>query len=247
MDHPVRSTQTRYGIGSGLRDAVPIMLGYLPIAFAYGVLAVQTGLGVGPTVVMSILVYAGASQFMAVSMIAAGGALPAIVLATLAVNSRHVLMSAALGSRLGPVSKTRLVAVGFHVTDETFALMATRSMAGLLPFSWVAGLQWGSYLSWVGGSLLGALAGRTLVDLGRFGLDFALTAMFIALTVMQVEGTATLIVAVGAALLFRLARLWVPAHWAILLAGAVAAGLGVLLTDVRPGERKVAATPGGRR
>lgn len=205
------------------------MLGYCPLAFAYGVVAVQTGLSPVATVAMSVFVYAGASQFMAVALLAEGAVPGIVILATMATNLRHMLMSASLGAYFRYASPTRLAGLAFHLTDESFALFTTRAMRGHVTASWLTGLQWGAYLSWVGASAVGATLGTAVADPGRWGLDFALIAMFVALLVMQLRNRRVALVAVVAVILQRIAHVWIPGHWAVILAASFAAAVGGFL------------------
>lgn len=221
----------------GERAALPIILGYFPLAFAYGVLATQAGLSVLAVTAMSVFVYAGAAQFIAASMLTAGATPVAVVTATLVVNLRHLLMSAAVGPRLQRLSHLRVAAIAFHLTDETFAVMSLKNPGEPLPPRWLAGLQWGAYLSWVVGSFSGALAGSAVSEPARWGLDFALTGMFIALLAMQVRRRSMLLVAVFGAVVYRVACLIVSGHWAIIVAALMAATFGLVLPDDQPRQR----------
>ena len=109
---------------AGAAKAMPIVLGYVPVAFAFGVLARQAGLSELNTVLMSLLVYAGASQFVAVGLFGAGASPATIVLTTFIVNLRHIILSSALAPYMSKWKAGRLAAFGFQVTDETFALHA---------------------------------------------------------------------------------------------------------------------------
>jgi 4-azaleucine resistance transporter AzlC len=221
----------------GARDALPIVFGYFPLAFAYGVLAAQAGLGVGATIAMSVFVYAGASQFMAISMLAAGTTPAALILTTLVVNLRHLLMSAAIGPRLERLSPPAIAAIAFHLTDESFALASVTKPASRLSVTWLRGVQWSAYLSWVCGSATGALAGAAVPDPARWGLDFALTAMFVALLVMQIRHRTSLLVAVAGAVSSRLLCMVFAGHWAVLLSAVAAATLGLAIsTSGRNGD-----------
>ena len=106
----------------GIKGATPIVLGFLPIGLAFGVLAVQAGLSIAEVFLMSLLVYAGSSQFIAVGLIGAGASIGAIIITTFLVNSRHILMSASLAPYMKKISNKLLTIIGFGVTDETFAV-----------------------------------------------------------------------------------------------------------------------------
>ena len=93
-------------IKQGMKAATPVVLGYIPIAIAFGILASQVGFGVVEAAAMSV--FAGSAQFIAVGMIGAGNSVGAIVVTTFLVNLRHLLMSAALSPHLGGLAKKEL-------------------------------------------------------------------------------------------------------------------------------------------
>ncbi len=105
----------------GLRAGIPVTIGYLPMAVAFGIVARAAGIGMAEATGMSVFVFAGASQYMAADLVASGVHPASIVLATLVLNFRHFLMSTHLGRRLRPGPAASL-AVGFVVTDETYVV-----------------------------------------------------------------------------------------------------------------------------
>ena len=172
----------------GVRAGIPIALGYVPIAMAFGLLAVESGLRLAESVWMSAVVFAAASQFVGVQMWAAGAAAAQIVLTTFLVNVRHLLMSASLAARLrargpdagrpGPL----LPVVAFGLTDETFAV-ASLAAGDALGWMYLLGLNLTAYASWVAGTALGGAAGRLLPEAVSASMEVALYAMFIGLLV----------------------------------------------------------------
>jgi 4-azaleucine resistance transporter AzlC len=191
----------RAGLALGAREAVPIVLGYVPIGFAYGVLGRTAGIPLWAVVAMSVVVYAGSAQFIAVSLIDHGASAVALVATTFMVNLRHLLYSSAIAHRLEPMGRGRLAWVAAELTDESF-VMASRAAPrypGGLSFPVMAGLNGTAQLSWIAGSLLGGAAGSVVGDPLRFGLDYALVAMFLGLLALQIHGRRELVVAFVAA------------------------------------------------
>lgn len=119
---PIEAQIARTSWQRGLSQAAPIVLGYLPIGFAYGVLAGKAGLSPYSAVLMSVLVYAGASQFIAAGLFAASALPWTIVVTTFVVNLRHALMSASLAPHLRAWRPRALAAFAYQLTDETFAV-----------------------------------------------------------------------------------------------------------------------------
>ena len=185
----------------GLQSATPIILGYLPLGFAYGVLAEKSGLSLLNTVTMSVLVYAGSAQLIGVGLIAGGAGALALIFTTFVVNLRHLLMSAALSPKLSGWKKWQVVLFAAEMTDETFALHSLRMAAAKPPKAETFAINLFAHASWVAGSLAGFVAGGQIADVRPIGLDYALPAMFIALLVPQVLKPLYLAMAVCAAAL----------------------------------------------
>lgn len=212
----------------GLMGALPVVLGYLPIGFAVGVLAAQTGLSAAETAFMSLLVYAGASQFIALHLLGAGAAPLTIVMTTLLVNLRHLLMSAALSPYLRGVRASALAFLSFTLTDEVFAVNSVEFQRRGRGDPWfMSGLHLLPYLTWQGSTVVGAVLGGMISEPEAWGLDFALAAMFIGLLVLQWRsGTVALTVLMAAGLAVGFA----PAlpGWGVMLAAPVAAAVGLV-------------------
>lgn len=217
-------------VREGIKEAVPVILGYVPIGIAYGILGVSAGVPAWAVIGMSVIVFAGSAQLVGVSLLGAGAAPLTLVATTLLLNLRHLLYSSALVPKLERMPKGRLAWVAAELTDETF-VMATRAAErrGRLGFAFLAGLNGISQLSWIAGSAVGALAGSLVGDPARLGLDYALTAMFIGLLALQLHGRRELFVAgVAAVASLVLAILGVGA-WGALAATLVASLVGMLL------------------
>ncbi len=170
------------------RYSIPVLLGYIPIGIAFGLLLSDAGYPSWLALVMSIVVYAGAAQYIAVALFAAGAGIIEIALITLIVNARHLAYGFSFLKRLDATGRYKPYLV-FSLTDETFALFSA------LPdeFWKKPGKERGRFLYmvsamnqsyWVIGSIIGALVG-SLIPLKLVGLDFALTALFFVLVVEQ--------------------------------------------------------------
>ena len=221
----------------GVSRALPITLGYIPIGFAYGVLAQKAGLSAFNTLAMSIFVYAGSSQLIAVGLFAAGAAPFSIILTTLIVNLRHLLMASALAPYLSRWRKLQLGVFAYEITDESFALHAVefpRAAAlpppdrGPQPAESLA-LNMTAQLSWVFGSWLGLVAGGLISDVQILALDYALPAMFIALLMMQLKDRVQLAVALVTGLMAVVFLLSGLDQWYVIAATLIGATLGVMV------------------
>ena len=225
----VQSISTRAGWLKGVALAFPIVLGYLPVGFAYGVLADKAGLSTLNTVLMSVIVYAGSAQLIGVSLLAAGVEPLSIIVTTFIVNLRHMLMSAAISPYLKRWKKTELAAFAYELTDESFAIHSTQFAAAQADKSSAFAVNLTAQFSWVTGSWLGAVAGGLITDVRPFGLDYALTAMFIALLMVQLKDRLHIGVAVLAGL-SSVGFLFMGLNqWNVIAATVVAATVGTVV------------------
>jgi 4-azaleucine resistance transporter AzlC len=154
-------------------------------------LATNAGLSARNVVLMSLLVYAGASQFIAAGLFAAGASPASIVLTTFVGNLRHLLMTASLAPHLSGWRWPRLALFGYQVTDETFAVHAARLGAEPVRPVEAFSLNATAQAAWVSGSGLGVGGGQILPAPRPWGLDYALPALFVALLVLQIRSAGT--------------------------------------------------------
>lgn len=213
----------------GLFDSLSIGLGYVPVAISFGLAAVYADISPWMAVLVSILVYAGASQFILVSLVASGGAALSVIGIVLLMNLRHFFYGPALIAKLG---KTRrrlpLFVLAAGLTDEVFATSISKldSQPVQEREHWYAGLQLGAYLAWVGGTALGAFFGHDWISgspLLSQTLGFVLPALFFAL-LLEIRHIVPAYVLVGAGLATLLGSLLLPAYGAI-IAGMLAGAL----------------------
>lgn len=229
----------------GLSSAAPIAIGYVPIAIAFGVIARQAGLPFVETVLMSMMVFAGASQFMAVQMATAGALGMEIIVATLVLNFRHFVMSLSLMDRLRNAPLLTKAGLSFGITDETFAVATMDEQGQDTPLhpAYMAGLILLAYGSWVSGTVIGALFAQVIPPAISDSMNIALYAMFIGLLVPAVRKMwrAGAIALIGMAL-NALFGLFLPGGWATILATVSAAGCGAaLMPREEPSDAEEAA------
>ena len=192
--------QTISYIIMGLKDAFPIMLGYFSVAMAFGLLVKSADLYLKDAVLFSTVVFAGASQFMALNMLMSGISPLSIVTATFLVNFRHFVMSASLSSRLDKPRKSQIPFLAFGVTDETFSVVMTRD--GNLSPVYVIAVSFFSYISWASGTISGFLLGSFIPDALGDSLGMGLYVLFMALLVPEVKKTPRIVwVALSAGIL----------------------------------------------
>lgn len=215
---------------SGVRDTIPLMVGTLPFGVIYGTLAVAAGLSPLAALAMSMVVFAGSAQFIAVTLISGGAALPVIWLTTLVVNLRHALYSATLHPAAHGWGLRWRALVAFLLTDETFAViekrLVERGATELLPYALGSGVA--MYLNWLLWTAVGAWLGQQFPDLAGWGLDFALIATFAAIVAPQLRAPPAVMVALVAGTVAWLAR-GLPYQFGLMLAALAGVAAGVLM------------------
>jgi 4-azaleucine resistance transporter AzlC len=215
---------------NGVKDAVPIVLGYLPIGMAFGMLAVNKGLTPLQSTAMAIFIFAGSAQLVSIEMIASNASVAAIVAMTFLVNLRHLLLSASLSLHLRNLPLYYYPFLGFLITDESFAVGMSKISDQENKHRYFFGLGLTAYLGWVSSSAIGSFL-TGFINFGSGGaLDFVLPAMFIVLLVMQISSKNEIIVAVFSALLSISFALTIDGSWNIILATVMAAFLGVYIS-----------------
>ncbi|GAA0471033.1 AzlC family ABC transporter permease [Alkalibacillus silvisoli] len=234
-----RDEQSRVeAVKRGAVAGFPIVLGYLPIAIAYGVLAKQSGLTTFETTMMSVLVFAGAAQFMAANMIAQGALFLQIVIATFVLNFRHFVMSMSFMNKVRSLPLKWKFGLSIGLTDETFAVSSlngeeSKKKHGMYFF---ASLILVAYFSWVFGSFLGAMIGDALPATLSDSMGIALYAMFIGLLIPSVkkEWRVGVIALVAMSINYLLMeQISLDVGWAIVVSTILASllGIGLLKED----------------
>jgi 4-azaleucine resistance transporter AzlC len=215
-------------VRDGAKAAWPICLGYFPIGLAFGVIAGKAGLTPLEIGLMSLLVFAGSAQFIAVSMLTGGAALIPIVMTTFVVNLRHLLMSSSLSVFLRDLGTWRTALYGYGVTDESFAVNLTRFRDNRWDWRRALVVNHLSNAAWVVSTVLGGFGGAWIPH-GAFGIDYALIAMFLCLLVFQLRGALYWLVAAMAGGLAVCLSIVLPGNLYIVMASALAATIGVLI------------------
>lgn len=220
----------QYPVKEALITATPIMIGYLPIALAYGVLANQAGLSLVQLTAMSALVFGGASQFMILNMLLVQAVFIELVLATFVLNFRHFVMSLSMSHRMRQYKLLEKVSFGAFTTDESFAVLSTLNKDKHTPASFYVTLHLAGYVAWVVGSFLGGVIGSFIPEALGQSFGISLYAMFIALLVPPVKKEWRYgVVAVLAMLLNYLFLPLLSEGMRIVLATLLASGVGVII------------------
>jgi 4-azaleucine resistance transporter AzlC len=200
----------------------PVFVTALVVGVAFGLTARQSGLSIIETSATSVVVFAGASQFVMVDLLRTGTPTPLIVLTVLLLNARHFLMAAALRPFVAKAPLVRRVGLAYLLTDETFALAIgwfRRGHDDLTYYTVFGAMMW---FAWNTGTLLGATFGAEIQDPQRYGVDFAITAVFVAIVGIGVRHRGDVAVAIVAALVAAALRLLGASAVAVVIAGALA-------------------------
>lgn len=227
------------GLRQGAADGFPIVVGYFPVAMAFGLLARTTGVTLTDACLFSLVVFAGASQFMALDLIRAGIATVDIILATFLLNLRHFMMSAALAVRLKEVRRGLLPFIAFGVTDESFSVASLK--AGEITAPYLLALNGVAYGSWAAGTVAGYLLGNILPAAVQGSLGVGLYALFTAILVPEIKKSAgALYIALLAGLLYIFIGRsgLISPGWGLIAAIIAAAAVGLFVVrDDEDGER----------
>ncbi|OTP83489.1 AzlC family ABC transporter permease [Gilliamella apicola] len=170
----------------GVYACIPTLLGYIGIGIAAGVVGKSAHLSVLEITLLAVIIYAGASQFIVSGLMLVATPISAIIFTVFLVNSRHFLMSMATAPTFRKYSLLNNIGIGSLLTDESFAV-AMNAIANKQPINaaWMHGLNLTAYITWILSCFIGALIGEWLPDPTKFGLDYALVAMFIGLLYLQ--------------------------------------------------------------
>ena len=209
----------------GVRRGLPVGIGYFSVSFGFGAMAAAQGVKALDAALISLTNLTSAGQFAGLTLIVAAASLWELILTQIVINSRYALMSLALSQRMGQrIGFLPRLAIAFINTDEIFALAMAYEKP--LNFSFMMGLGLTPIIGWVGGTLMGALAGSVLPMAIRMALGVMLYGMFIAIVVPPAREEKPVLVAVLLALGFSCLFTWVPVmNW-------VSAGISIVICTV---------------
>ncbi|CAN7587554.1 AzlC family ABC transporter permease [Devosia sp. LjRoot16] len=213
---------------------LPVAVSIAAYGVVWGVLAGQAGLSVLEVALMSGLVFAGASQFVALDMWTPGN-LPvlSIVIAAGIVNLRMLLMSATLRPLVGHLSLPKQLGAMFFVSDEQWAMTMAEVRKGTGSVAFLIGTGVLSWFAWMGSTLCGRVLGAFIDDPTKYGLDFAFTATFLALLLGMWRGRGDLVPWIVGALAAILTSKLIEGNWYIIVGGLVGSFAGALAETIR--------------
>ncbi|HHX69762.1 MAG: AzlC family ABC transporter permease [Miniphocaeibacter sp.] len=217
-------------IKKGIAISLPVGIGYISIAIAFGLLARNSGLTLLDTFLFSAMVFAGASQFMAIELIVAGVPTLGIAISVFLLNLRLLVMATSLGVKMEKVNKKSIPLVGFLLTDESFSVLSfTRET---ISTAYAIFVELIPYLFWVGFTVIGYLVGDILPEKLKMSLEIGLTAMFIALLIPSLKKNLKGIVVSLIAALIYIAIFYLnilPTGWDIVVGILLSTLIGYIL------------------
>lgn len=222
----------------GIRDGLPIGLGYLSVSFTFGMMAVSSGIPIAAAVLVSMSCVTSAGQFAGLLVMANGGSLWELAAAQLIINLRYGLMGLSLSQKLDPnMSFKHRFLMAFENTDEIFAVAS--SQKGMVGAKYFYGLMLLPYAGWALGTLIGATASSLLPTLLTNSLQIAVYGMFLAIIVPPAKHDRAVLIVCGAAIALSCAFAYIP--WlsgvsdaiSIIICAVAAAVLGAVLFPIQ--------------
>ncbi len=223
----------------GIKGGIPIALGYLSVAFAFGITTVNSGLSVWDALFISMTNVTSAGQLAGVPIIVAGGTLIEMAVAQFIINLRYALMSISLSQKFDKsMTLIHRIIIAFVNTDEVFAVASSQN--GTVGRSFMYGLILTPYIGWSAGTLAGAVCGDILPPIVTSSLGIAIYGMFVAIVVpvakekRSVALCAALAVAVGCIFKYLPFLSSVPSGFVIIISASVAAAVFAFVAPIKP-------------
>lgn len=221
----------------GILDGCPLLLGIVPFGITCGIIGLTAGLTPTETLFMSLLVFAGAAQFIAITMLGTGLAgIGLITLTTLLVNARHMLMGASLAPYMINQTRPQQLLLSFLMTDESYAVTISHTCRHSYSSSYQLGVSLCFYIIWNLSTLTGILVGSYIPDPLSWGLDFAMPATFLVLLLPRLKDFVSIAVSITAAILAVIGAVYLPGKLYM-----IAACLGsIFIASLLEGAKKYA-------
>jgi predicted branched-subunit amino acid permease len=213
----------------GLADIAPMTLAYAPISALWGTIAASKGLSPFETLLMSLGVYSGTAQFVAMDLWTLGLPLFYLVFTLGTIGLRHVLMSASVSRHMAGFSRLKASFLLYWLTDEAWAIIERRALTRPITPAYFFGASFPLWPTWSGFSMLGAWLGKAFGDGKAVGLDFAFAAMFIAVLAGFWKGPRTGAILAVSAAASVVAKLMIGGAWYIVIGGLAGMAIAVLL------------------
>lgn len=237
--------KSKLGFSHGLRDGVPIGLGYLSVSFGFGIMAVGEGVSVLHATILSLFNLTSAGQVAGLSIIASGGTYAEMALAQLVINMRYALMSLSLSQKLDKsFTLFHRFTTSFGITDEIFAVAAGKPCN--ISRNYMYGLMLMPIIGWTGGTFLGAAAGEILPETVKNALGLAIYGMFIAIVIPPAKKNMGVLAVAATAVLLSCILYYVPlfdnvsSGFSVIICAVIASVMGAVLFPVPSSDEEEA-------
>ena len=222
----------------GIIDGLPICFGYLSVAFAFGISAINSGLSVLETLLISMTNVTSAGQVAGIGIIAAGGSLIEMAVSQFGINLRYALMSVSLSQKFGKsISLFDRFILAFVNTDEVFGVASSKDEN--VEKSYMYGLIIPPYIGWSAGTIIGALAGNILPAAFTSALGIAVYGMFVAIVTPRAKSDKAVAACALIAIIFSCAFRYlpllsnVPSGFSVIICAVIASGLFAIIAPIK--------------
>lgn len=245
-----RALSRKHELTYGLKKGLPIALGYIPVSFTFGLMAVGGGLPPLTAIIISLTNLTSAGQFAGTNLILEGAGYLEITLTTFVINIRYMLMSLSLSQKTDAnMTLAQRLIIGFGITDETFSIASMEK--GKLSYSYLLGLIAGPIFGWTLGTVLGAFISSALPqDFGN-AMGIALYAMFIAIIIPPAKKSRPILLIVLITVTINILIKYIPCFrfissgFRIIISTILGAGIGAALWPVADEAASGNAVEGG--
>jgi 4-azaleucine resistance transporter AzlC len=216
---------------AGAKAMIPLVIGGMPFDIIFGALAITKGISIPATMAMSLFVFAGSAQFIAVGLVGAGASIPIIILTTFIVNLRHALYSATLAPFVKHLPQRWLLPLAYTLTDESFVVTSTHynQPSDMKHKHWYfLGANLAMYVPWQISTWIGIFAGSRIPDPARFGLDFAMSVTFTGMLIPLIKNRPVLAAVVVASVVAVLS-FGIPNKLGLIIAALSGVAAGVIV------------------
>ena len=227
---------THLSFKQGVKECIPRLLGYAGVGISFGIVAASQHFSLLEIILLCLIVYAGAAQFIICALVIAGTPITAIIVTTLIVNSRFFLLSMTLAPNYKQYGLWNRVGLSSILTDETFGVAISPYLKGeKINDRWLHGLNITAYVFWTIASIGGAVFGKFISNPEVFGLDYAITAMFVFLAIAQFDAITNsklkiyIVLIISVIVMMFIFSWFMPTYVAILLSAIIASTLGVVM------------------
>ncbi|ADC88619.1 AzlC family ABC transporter permease [Staphylococcus lugdunensis] len=227
---------THLSFKQGVKECIPTLLGYAGVGISFGIVAASQHFSLLEIILLCLIVYAGAAQFIICALVIAGTPITAIIVTTLIVNSRFFLLSMTLAPNYKQYGLWNRVGLSSILTDETFGVAISPYLKGeKINDRWLHGLNITAYVFWTIASIGGAVFGKFISNPEVFGLDYAITAMFVFLAIAQFDAITNsklkiyIVLIISVIVMMFIFSWFMPTYVAILLSAIIASTLGVVM------------------